>query len=166
MHIRDEEPQDAPAIRAVVAAAFEGHPHGAGTEHLIVDALRARGAMTLSLVAEEVGAILGHVAFSPVTIGAVRQGWYGLGPLAVRPGRQRGGIGQALVRAGLERLAALGAKGCVLVGDPAYYRRFGFRSDPGLAYADVPRVYVLARPFAGETPRGSIDYDPAFAVTA
>ncbi|MFC7539140.1 GNAT family N-acetyltransferase [Siccirubricoccus deserti] len=97
MKIRPEEFSDIQAIRAVVAEAFTDAPHSSGTETVIVDALRRDGALTISLVAEDEGEVIGHVAFSPVTIDGVATGRFGLGPVAVRSDRQRSGIGQALI---------------------------------------------------------------------
>jgi putative acetyltransferase len=163
MLIREERPGDAPRIHEVVAAAFAGAEHASGREAELVDALRAAGALVLSLVAELDGAIGGHIAFSAVAIGDAG-GWLGLGPLAVAPEQQRRGIGAALVHAGLERLRARGARGCVLVGEPAYYGRFGFAAFPALTYAGVPPEYVLALPFTDERPTGEAVYHPAFSA--
>ncbi len=164
--VRDERPEDADAVRDVVAAAFVGRPYSRQREHHLVDALRADGALALSLVAEgDDGVVVGHVAFSPVRIaGAGAAGWYGLGPLAVRPDRQRRGVGRALVDEGLRRLrTASGAGGgCVLVGDPAYYGRFGFAPDARLRFAGVPRGYFLALPFGPDVPSGDVSFHPAF----
>lgn len=165
MIIREEQPTDVDAISAVTRAAFEGHPHSRGTEPFIVTALRAAGALTVSLVAVVDGEVVGHVAASPVTIAGGPDGWSGLGPLSVAPARQRTGIGQRLVREALSRLGAAGAAGCVLVGDPAYYVRFGFRAVPSLACAGVPAENVLALPFRGPAPRGEVLFHPAFAAT-
>lgn len=163
MIIRSERPCDAEAIGAVVTAAFAQALHASGTEAAIVDALRAAGALTISLVAEdEDGAVMGHVAFSPVTIDGRQIGWFGLGPVAVRPDRQRGGVGQALIRAGLDRLKAQGAQGCVVLGEPAYYGRFGFRSDPGLRYRDAPVAYFQRLDFGSGRPTGMAGYPQAF----
>lgn len=163
--IRDERDGDAGAIRAVTRAAFEGMPYSEQTEAAIVDALRAAGALAVSLVAVEDGGIVGHVAFSPIAIdGAPAPGWFGAGPLSVRPGRQRAGIGTALMRAGLARLADAGAKGCVLVGDPAYYRRFGFTASSSLRYPDLPAEYFQVLELASETPSGTVAFHPAFAA--
>lgn len=119
--IRDEEERDAAAIRAVTLAAFATMPYSQQTEAAIVDALRAAGALAVSLVAVDGEEVVGHVAFSPVTIdGVAAPGWYGVGPLSVRPGRQGSGIGSALMREGIARLRELGGKGGVVVGDPAY----------------------------------------------
>src|SRR5690606_18603384 len=114
------------AIHTLVAAAFDGHPHSDGSEPAIVDRLRADGDLTISLVAEDGGEIVGHIAFSPVTISDGNEGWFGLGPVAVAPQRQREGIGAALIEHGLALLRERGSAGCVVLGDPAYYGRFGF----------------------------------------
>ncbi|KRA16182.1 N-acetyltransferase [Lysobacter sp. Root604] len=162
--IREERDGDRDAIRAVVAAAFVGHPHSQQTEHRIVDALRAADALSLSLVAERDGAVLGHVAFSQVSIDDGSRGWYGLGPVAVAPRAQGRGIGRALIEAGLARLRALAAQGCVVVGDPGYYGRFGFRQDTGLRYPGLPPEYFMALAFAGARPSGAVTYHRAFEV--
>ena len=119
MIVRPEQDGDIDAIRALTETAFKTAPHADGTEHLIIDRLRAAGALTLSLVAEVDGVVAGHVAFSPVTVSDGSAGWYGLGPISVDPSRQGEGIGGKLIREGLDRLKALGATGCVLLGDPA-----------------------------------------------
>jgi len=163
--IRDEREGDAGAIRAVTRAAFADMPHSEQTESAIVNALRAAGALTVSLVAVEDGEIVGHVAFSPIAIdGAPAAGWFGVGPLSVRPDRQRRGIGAGLMRAGLARLGDAGAKGCVLVGDPAYYRRFGFRASSSLSYPDLPADYFQVLALASQTPSGIAAFHPAFAA--
>lgn len=124
--IRPESPADYDAIRHVNVEAFRIHPYSQQTEHLIVEALRAAGALEISLVAEVDGEVVGHIAFSAARIGDTTEGWFLLGPVAVLSGSQGSGIGNALVEAGLEQLRSRGAAGCVLVGDPAFYQRFGF----------------------------------------
>ncbi|MGO4674146.1 GNAT family N-acetyltransferase [Bosea sp. 2YAB26] len=162
MIIRDEQPADIPAIQALIGDAFKDAFHSNGAEAAIVDGLRRGGMLALSLVASDGEALLGHVAFSPVTIGGQELGWFGLGPLAVRPGMQGRGIGQALVRAGLDRLKTAGAKGCVLLGAPGYYARFGFAADPRLWLADVPQEYFQVLGFGGPLPAGEVRYHAAF----
>jgi putative acetyltransferase len=165
MLIRDETPRDVEAIRRLVAEAFAGQPYSDGTEHRLVDALRQAGALTLSLVAEaEDGAVAGHVAFSPVRINGRCGCWYGLAPLAVRPDRQRGGIGQALVRSGLARMDGLGAAGCVVLGSPAYYVSFGFAARPQLRLDGVPPEHFMALAFDGPVPAGTVAFHDAFAM--
>jgi putative acetyltransferase len=167
--IRPELPTDLAAVRAVVHAAFQNHPqHQLGSEPVepaIVDRLRATGALTVSLVAEEAGDVIGHIALSRVLVNGADEGWYGLGPLAVRPDRQRQGIGGALLGEGVARLRVLGAGGVVLVGEPEYYTRFGFRADSRLSLAGLPPEYFLCLPLAASVPIGVVTYDPAFSET-
>ncbi|MFN8663891.1 MAG: N-acetyltransferase [Thermomicrobiales bacterium] len=157
MIIRPESPADATAIHALTAAAFAGKPYSDGTEPYVIDALRADGALAISLVAEEQGEVVGHVAFSLVSIADEPGTWYGLGPVSVAPSRQRQGIGTALIETGLAQVRDLGAEGCVLLGDPAYYRRFGFSATrsalPGCR-SQVRPVAEFYRRFPGR--RGSV----------
>lgn len=166
MIIRNEKSTDFEAIFEVTKAAFAHHPHSNHTEQFIVNALRAAGALTLSLVAEVDGRVAGHVGFSPVTVSGESAGWYGLGPVSVLPQCQKKGIGRALIHEGLSRLKTLGARGCVLVGDPYYYQRFGFKNYPGFVYEGVPQEYVLALPFAENQPRGIVVFHPGFSATS
>jgi putative acetyltransferase len=164
--IRDETASDMEAIYQLTQAAFADHPISNHTEQFIVNALRAAGALTISLVAEKDGEVVGHIAFSPVSISDGSRDWYGLGPISVLPALQRQGIGQALMREGLARLKALGARGCVLVGDPAYYERFGFKSLPKLSHEGVPQKNVLALPLDDDQAEGVVTFHQAFAATA
>lgn len=162
MIVRPESERDVPAIREVNLAAFRDHPFSQQTEHLIVEALRAAGALEVSLVAEVDGGVVGHIAFSPGGIGDTTSGWYVLGPVAVLPAYQGEGIGRALVEAGLEALRSRGASGCVLVGDPVFYTRFGFASNPGVTWPGVPQENVVCILLAGEQPTGRVTYHEAF----
>jgi len=164
MQIRLERPQDAATIHALTEAAFHGMPFSNQTEARVIEGLRATGALTLSLVATEADDVIGHVAFSPVTVGGKAVGWYGLGPVSVWPARQRTGVGKALIRDGLEQLRALGAGGCVLLGDPRYYHRFGFENDPDLYVVGVPQGAFQCLTFAGARPKGQVSFHPAFDV--
>ena len=164
MHIRVERPEDAAVIHALTEAAFAGLPFSDGTEARVIAGLRAAGALTLSLVAVEGEAIVGHVAFSPVTVEGRDVGWYGLGPVSVWPARQRGGIGGALIREGLARLTAMGAGGCVLLGDPRYYRRFGFEADPALYQEGAPAWAFQRLALNGPPAKGRVRFHPAFEV--
>jgi len=109
--------------------------------------MKIRGNLTLSLVAVMADEIIGHVAFSPATIGNESEGWYALGPISVTPGRQRKGVGSALIKEGLNWLKAHDAKGCVLTGNPDYYGRFGFQSDSLVTYLNTATKYVQWLPF-------------------
>lgn len=162
--LREADAADADAIDTLTRDAFRGHAFSQQTEHLIVRRLRAAAALRLSLVAVQDGLLLGHAAFSTVCIDGADTGWCGLGPLAVAPAHQRQGIGRALVRSGLRRLAAQGAAGCMVLGDPGYYRPLGFAPCPGLQPAGVPPELFLALPFGGEVPRGGVNYHPAFEM--
>jgi len=162
VEIRTEDVGDADAIADVTTRAFRAAAHSSGTEAKIVEALRHAGALTVSLVATESGSIAGHVAVSPVRIDGREERWFGLGPVSVAPEHQSKGIGTALVQAALERLRELKADGCIVLGDPAFYRRFGFSSDPGLGYEDVPPEYLQRLLLAGTPPKGEVSYHPAF----
>ncbi|NGM45279.1 N-acetyltransferase [Rhodobacter sp. SGA-6-6] len=162
MILRSERPADAGAIRALTKAAFAGAPHASGTEAAIVDALRSDGALTLSLVAEDAQGIVAHLCFSPVRIGGRDCGWFGLGPVSVAPHRQGEGIGSRLIRDGLSRLRNMAANGCVVLGDPGFYARFGFAPAPGLTFDGAPPEYFLQGTFSGPTPSGLVTYHPAF----
>ena len=162
INIRPETAEDHTSIRDILIAAFADHPFSHQTEHLIVEGLRADNALTLSLVAELDGNVVGQIAFSPVTIGGNDCGWLGLGPVAVSPSLQRQGIGQALVNEGLKQIRGLKAKGCVLVGDPAFYRRFGFENNPALQMEGVPPEVLMCLPMDGEMPEGDVTHHPAF----
>ncbi len=163
---RPETRNDYQAIREINIAAFAHHPYSHQTEHLIVEALRAAGALTLSLVAEVDGKVVGHIAFSPVTINGEHRDWFALGPVAVLPALQRQGIGTRLVKEGLKSLRALGAQGCVLVGDPAFYTRFGFSHNPALTLEGVPPRVFLCLPMSEPIAKGKVEHHPAFSVQA
>jgi putative acetyltransferase len=166
MLVRAEMPHDVAAITTLLKEAFADHPYSHQTEHILVEELRKSDALSVSLVAEEAGQVAGHIAFSAVKIGGEDLHWCGMGPLSVRRTWQRQGIGKALVAAGLEAIRAQGAAGCVLVGDPAYYGRFGFHRMATLTLADVPAEYFLALAFGDTLPHGQVTFHPAFAACA
>jgi putative acetyltransferase len=129
MLIRRETPADAGSIRAVITAAFTlpGPPGAAPPEATLVDELRAGPAWLppLSLVACAPGGdIVGHVLCTRGQLDG--QPALGLAPLSVHPGHQRRGVGSALMHAVLGAADALGEPLAALLGDPAYYARFGF----------------------------------------
>lgn len=162
MIIRDETSADIESIRTLTSVAFADLPYSDGSEPAIIDRLRAAEALTLSLVAEDEGQVVGHVAFSAVTISGEEAGWFGLGPISVLPARQGQGIGSALVNEGLVRLRKLDAKGCVLAGNPAYYTRFGFSVDPDFVYPGIPPEYFMRLAFSPVYAGGTVAYHPAF----
>ncbi|MGE8065242.1 GNAT family N-acetyltransferase [Pseudomonas sp. NPDC089569] len=160
--IRSERAEDTRRIATLTGAAFEQAEHSSHTEHFIVDALRRAGQLTISLVAVENDEIVGHVAISPVTVSSGATRWYGLGPISVLPDRQGQGIGSALMKAALADLQGKGAAGCVVLGDPGYYGRFGFNSQAGLELPGVPGEYFQALSFWGDFPVGTVHYHASF----
>jgi len=160
--IRSETSADERTIAEVTLAAFKTLAISNQTEPFIIEALRAAGALAVSLVAETEGRVVGHVAFSPVTISDGSPDWYGLGPVSVLPEYQRRGIGKALIEKGLARLRELGARGCCLVGDPGYYVPLGFSNIPGFIYEGLPQEFFLALPLEGHTPQGSVIFHEGF----
>ena len=163
--IRSEMESDSGTILEITEAAFQNHPYSHQTEQFILNALREAKALTISLVAEVEKKVVGHIAFSPVTISDGSLGWYGLGPVSVLPELQRQGIGKSLIHEGLSLLRSSGAKGCVLVGDPGYYKRFGFRNLPDMVIEGVPQEYFLALPFEGNKARGVVTFHEGFTAT-
>lgn len=160
--IRTEANADIDAITEVTSAAFETLEISNHTEQFIIEALRATKALTVSLVAELDGRVVGHIAFSPVTISDGTQNWYGLGPVSVLPDFQRNGVGKALIQQGLSRLKDLDAQGCCLVGHPDYYKRLGFNNMPGFAHEGVPPEFFLALSFDGYIPQGTAAFHEGF----
>ena len=160
--IRSETDADVSAISEVTVAAFNTLEISNHTEQYIIAALRAARALTVSLVAEVEGRVIGHIAFSPVTISDGTRNWYGLGPVSVLPAYQRQGVGKALIREGLARLKAMNAQGCCLVGHPDYYRKFGFMNMPGLVLEGVPQEVFFALSFDGHTPQATVAFHEGF----
>jgi putative acetyltransferase len=163
LRIEPERLGDAIKIGQVTTTAFAPMPFSDGDEARVIDALRDAGALTVSLVAIAAdGELVGHVALSPVRIDGQPSDWYGLGPVSVAPGIQRRGVGSALIAEGLDRLRELKAGGCVLLGNPNYYSRFGFVSVPTLTYRGKPNPY-FQRLVLGASPRkGDVSFHPAF----
>ena len=160
--IRSETDADVSIITEVTVAAFKTLEISNHTEQFIIEALRAAKALTLSLVAEIDGCVVGHIAFSPVTISDDTKHWYGLGSLSVLPEYQRKGVGKALIQEGLAQLKDLGAKGCCVVGHPDYYRKFGFENMPGLVLEGVPPEVFFSLSFDGHTPQGTVTFHEGF----
>ena len=166
MNIRKEQPEDIQAIHDVTVAAFLNAPHTDHTEQFIVKALRDSGVLSISIVAEEKGVVVGHVAVSPVTVSDGAEGWYGLGPISVLPDNQGKSIGSQLMKAAIDELNNIGAKGCVLLGDPGFYQRFGFEPKDGLILPDVPPEYFQALLLLGDLPQGVVTYHESFSATS
>ena len=160
MHIRREQAGDAPRIYEVTEAAFKPMPFSDGSEPDCINQLRDDGDLTLSLVAEIDGVIIGQVTFSPVFLDGKPGKWMGLGPVSVWPENQTQGIGKTLIEAGLAEIKKLGAAGCVLIGNPDYYGRFGFLNDGRISYRDLESKFVQWLAFGEETPSGVLTYSP------
>lgn len=164
MSIRAEKEGDLDAVRAVNTSAFE-----TSAEADLVDVLRQRAKLVISLVAEENGKVVGHIMFSPVSLsGHPSLKVLGLAPMAVAPEHQRKGIGSALVRAGIDQCRRSGFEAVVVLGHPDYYPRFGF--SPSCHFGidseyDVPEevfmaMELLPEALSGKT--GKVKYHPAF----
>jgi putative acetyltransferase len=162
MIIRKERSTDLESITKVTIEAFKNHPISRQTEHFIVNALRSADALIISLVAEINGPIVGHIAFSPITISDGTAEWYGLGPVSVLPEYQRQGIGKALINNGLSLLKNMGAQGCALVGPPEYYKKFGFKNYPEMIHEGIPQEVFLTLPFTEKVPKGIVVFHEGF----
>ncbi|MBV7258779.1 GNAT family N-acetyltransferase [Erythrobacter crassostreae] len=160
--IRPEASGDEATIHEMTTVAFEPMPFSDGSEPDLIDRLRVSGDLTLSLVAEDAERIVGHIAFSPVTIGDNAKDWYGLGPVSVWPEIQQRGIGGALIKRGIADMRAMGAKGIVLLGSNVYYPRFGFVHEPQLTYAGAPPEFFQCLLLDGGLPCGEVKFSPAF----
>jgi len=164
MNIRKEQPSDVQSIHEVTISAFLEAPHTDHTEQFIVNALRESGALSISIVAEDAGNVVGHVALSPVTVSNGTDSWYGLGPISVLPDNQGMGIGSKLMNAAIQELENIKAKGCVLLGDPNYYHRFGFKPREGLVLPEVPPEYFQVLLLQGDLPQGDVTYHESFSA--
>lgn len=164
IEVSNEKIGDEARIHQVTEQAFLNAPHTDHTEQFIVDALRRAGALMVSQVAKADGEIIGHVAISPVTLSGGATGWFGLGPISVLPEFQGLGIGSKLMRSSLSALEKMGASGCVVLGDPAYYGRFGFKVVDRLIIPGVPAEYFQALSFSGELPKGEVSYHEALSA--
>ncbi len=161
--IREETPADAAAISALTTRAFATAEHSSGMEATIVEKLRDADALSLSLVAERDGRIVGHVAVSPVTVSDGTEGWYGLGPVSVEPELQRRRIGTDLINRAADIMEKRGAEGLTVVGDEVFYTRFGFLPIPFFYHPEVPEEHFLSvRLNAADYPDGEVTYHPAF----
>lgn len=164
IRIRKEASTDVPAVEAVTVAAFQNAAHTSHTEQFIIAELRKAGQLSVSFVADDSGAVIGHVAVSPVSISDGTTGWFGLGPISVVPAYQGKGVGAQLMEQAIAELRALGASGCVVLGEPSYYSRFGFKAEPSLVLPEVPPEYFQAILFSGSLPSGTVSYHESFSA--
>lgn len=163
--LREGRPSDQAAVGALTDAAFAPMPFSDGREGAIAGALRTAGAAGVALVAERDGAVAGQVLPSPATVGGRPSSWFALGPVAVAREVQRRGIGRRLIVEGLQRVRALGAEGCIVLGDPGYYARFGFAAAPALAPPGVPAQLFMALPFVSALPSEPFGFHPTLGTT-
>ncbi|MXO60772.1 GNAT family N-acetyltransferase [Altererythrobacter salegens] len=162
MTIRGEQGMDQLRIPRIISGAFADAPHASGREAAIYGKLVAARETEASLVAvASFKRIVGHVLFSEVRIDGEHRRWLGLGPLSVLPKWRRQGIGGALVAHGLEAVRR-DWDGCVVLGDPAFYGRFGFEHDPALVYPGPPPEFFQRIVFRGPAPQGTVTYPSAF----
>lgn len=162
--IRSEHPDDIEDIANVIQLAFADSPYSDQQEHLIVDNLRRADALHLAVIAQSNSnhQIVGFAGISPVGISDGASNWYGLGPVAVLPEAQGEGIGSMLIEELLLRLKLRGASGCVVLGDPEYYGRFGFIADEVLSFADFDPVLFQSIRFNDSLAQGEVSYHSAF----
>ena len=161
--VRPETTADHAVIHDLTRRAFEPMPYAAGDEQQLIDRLREAGALAISLVAERDGVIVGHVAFSPAIAADGTPGWFALGPVSVEPAQQHRGIGSLIIRRGIGLLVERDAAGCVLVGNPAYYSRFGFRPFPALCPEHEPAEFFQILPLRIADPDCVIGFHPLFS---
>jgi len=162
LEIRSERSADVDSIRRVTELAFKGRPYADGDEQDVIDRLRTVAALTLSLVAVRDDTVIGHIAFSPAWQSDSSAPWYTLGPVSVLPGHQGMGVGTELIVKGLSELRALQALGCILTGNPAYYRRFGFEFSNENAPENEPAEFFMLNLFTGVKPTGRFRFHDAF----
>lgn len=163
IHIRSERPEDYQAIHDVTQRAFAPMPHADGDEHQIIGRLRDAGVLAVSLVAEQAARVIGQVTLTPAAPVDGAPGWYALGPIAVEPDFKHQGIGSALISSAIDWMKEQDAAGCILVGNPAYYRRFGFRPFPQFAPAGQPAQFFQVLPLRAAEPSCTISFHPLFS---
>jgi putative acetyltransferase len=137
-------------------------PYSDGDEQLLIGKLRDTSALALSLVAESNGVVVGQITFSAAFAADGSPGWYALGPVSVEPALKHQGIGGQLIRAGIAWLQDQHAAGCILIGNPAYYSRFGFRVFSELAPQGMPAEYYQVLPLKVAEPEVMVGFHPLF----
>ncbi len=162
VHIRSERHEDHAAIHDVTKRAFAPMPFSDGDEQELIGRFRDAGVLALSLVAEKDGAVVGQISFTPAFAKDASPGWYALGPVSVEPQFKHQGIGSMLIRAGIDWLRDQDAAGCILVGNPDYYRRFGFHLFPALAPANEPAEYFQILPLRVASPAVMVGFHSLF----
>lgn len=161
-HIRPEYFHDHEAIAAVTQRAFAPMPFADGDEQHLPRKLRDAGDLSLSLVAEKADKLIGQITFSPAIARDGSQGWFALGPVAVDPEYQSLGIGGQMIISGIDWLYKQDAAGCILVGNPSYYSRFGFISFPSLCPIQNLKQFFQILPMRIKQPKTIVDFHPLF----
>jgi len=165
INIRHEEAKDIEPVREVLCAAFP-----TDVESRLVDALRTNGKAVISLVAVQKEQVLGHIMFSPVSITPPSEAkGIGLAPVAVHPNVQSQGVGSSLIHEGLRLCKELGYDYCVVLGNPKYYRRFGFEKASQLGIQNeygADDAFMLIRFSKRTMAQGLLKYAPEFAMFA
>lgn len=162
LHIRPERPSDEAAIHDLIMRAFAPMPFAGGDEQILPARFRAADVLALSLVAELDGEIVGQVTLTPALAADGSSGWYALGPIAVEPRVQKQAIGTRLIEAATSWMRTQNAAGCALVGNPAYYSRFGWQPFPALAPKGEPAEYYQILPLGVAEPRAVVGFHPLF----
>ncbi|MFN3239604.1 MAG: GNAT family N-acetyltransferase [Pseudomonadales bacterium] len=161
--IRPEQSGDFGKITVLIDEAFAGMPYAGGDESEVVLRLRQQNALSLGLLAEVDGELVGHIAFSPVKADDGSSGWFALGPVAVFPQFQSMGIGGKLITEGLRQIQGRGGVGCMLTGNPDYYRRFGFEFSAGNCPPnETAEYFMIKRLTDAAAPAGALHFHPAF----
>ena len=161
--IRPERSEDHQAIHDVTQRAFARMPYADGNEQELISRLRDAGVLALSLVADHDGHIIGQVTITPAEAADGSLGWYALGPVAVEPAFKHQGIGSAMISSAIDWMKTQVAAGCILIGNPAYYGRFGFQPFPQLAPADQPAQFFQILPLGVAEPPCIIAFHPLFS---
>jgi putative acetyltransferase len=162
LFIRQEHPEDFADIRDVTQRAFTPMPFYDGHDQDLPERFRKAGELQLSLVAVLEDKVVGHVALTKATHESQEQGWFALGPIAVEPEWQRKGIGTALIAQARNWLQSQKAKGCILMGDPGYYTRHGFKVMPDHCPVGEPSEYFMALQLDGPVPKGRFAFSRLF----
>jgi putative acetyltransferase len=162
IEVRAEQESDWKSIYDVTQRAFEGKPYADGDEPELIDGLRETGVLALSLVALDQGRLVGQITFSPADIASGSGPWYALGPVSVTPERQGEGIGTLLIETGLSEISKRGALGCILTGNPIYYRRFGFEFSPANCPHNEAQEHFMVKLLSTQRPVGRFAFHETF----
>lgn len=162
VQIRPEGADDHAAIFDITQRAFAPMPYAGGDEQWLPARFRTAGALALSLVAEQDGTVVGQITVTPARAADGSSGWYAIGPVSVEPAIKHQGIGSELINAAIVWMREQGAAGCVLVGNPAYYSRFGFALCPQSAPPGEPSEFFQMLLLGGQPPVGPVFFHPLY----